>query len=85
MVPENILKKQKRDEELKQTREDLRLKQEALHEKNVGEWKKKAEKHEQEYKEEERKLIDSKRQARLNNQLYREAEPKVAFAIRIKG
>lgn len=41
--------------------------------------------YEKEYAEDERKIVELKREARKNGCFYKEAEPKVVFVIRIKG
>ncbi|SBS83116.1 60S ribosomal protein L7, putative [Plasmodium ovale] len=41
--------------------------------------------YEKKYEEERKKVIELKREARLNNCFYREAEKKVVFVIRLKG
>merc|ERR1719411_1247449 len=46
---------------------------------------KKARKYDKEYKDAERNLIDMRRQAKAEGNYYFEPEPKVAFAIRIRG
>lgn len=84
-MPENVQKKLNRDKELAKAKEDRKKKEQQERADKRKKYIANAAKYLQEYKEQERALIDSKRQARANNQFYMEAEPRVAFAIRIKG
>ncbi len=44
-----------------------------------------AEKYHKEYSDLDKKLIDEKRKARAAGNIFVEAEPKLAFVIRIRG
>lgn len=85
VVPENILKKQERDAKvlkaLKESREKAK-KDRAAARKVAAE---NAEKYYKEYTAQEAAVVAAKRDAKKNGSFYVEAEPKVAFVIRIKG
>ncbi|KAF2277117.1 60S ribosomal protein L7 [Westerdykella ornata] len=84
-VPESVLKKQKaqqksaeaRAAELKQKREANKQKRSVIFER--------AKKYTAEYRKNERDLIEKRRAAKQDGSLYVPAEPKLIFAIRIKG
>jgi len=85
VIPENIRKKQARDAKLLKERQDKRAKDKA---ERVGKRKQflaSAEKYHREYLDTERSLIDAKRQAKAASSFFVEADPKIAFVIRIKG
>lgn len=85
VVPENILKKQERDARLRNTlkvnREKAKKERKAAREVAF----KNAEKYYKEYLAEDDALLKAKRDAKAAGNFYVEAEPKVAFLIRIKG
>ncbi|KAF2262719.1 60s ribosomal protein-like protein l7 [Lojkania enalia] len=84
-IPETILKKQKaqkqatevRAAELQKKREANKKKRSVIFERAKG--------YTQEYRKTERNLIEAKRAAKRDNSFYVPAEPKLVFAIRIKG
>ena len=84
-VPENILKKQARDAKVLKALADSRAKAK----KDRAEARKvaaaNAEKYHKEYTAADEALIKAKRDAKAKGSFYVEAEPKVAFVIRIKG
>jgi len=85
VVPANVLKKRARDEKLASERA---LKQKDAKKKHRLHRKKlylKAQQYAKEYLLQERALIRLKRQAKNNGNYYVEAEPKLAFVVRIRG
>merc|ERR1719183_3486296 len=85
VIPENILKKQARDAKLLKARKDKRVadkKDRAAARKLASD---NAEKYHKEYTAADEALIKAKREAKAAGSFYVEAEPKVAFVIRIKG
>lgn len=79
------LKKRKRALKLR-AKKKLELKElKELNKKRREQLKERTLQYEKEYAEEERKIIELKREARKNGCFYKEAEPKVVFVIRIKG
>ncbi|KAL0354391.1 UNVERIFIED_CONTAM: 60S ribosomal protein L7-4 [Sesamum radiatum] len=85
IVPESVLKKQKRNEEWA-----LAKKQElaALKEKKAANRKliySRAKQYAKEYEEQDKELIQLKREARLKGGFYVNAEAKLIFIIRIRG
>lgn len=85
VVPENILKKQARDQKLAQAVKDRRVKAKADRATARAAAKANAEKYFKEYTESDAALIKSKRDAKAAGNFFVEAQPKVAFAIRIRG
>ena len=84
-VPENILKKQARDAKVLKALADSRAaakKERAAARKVAAE---NAEKYHKEYTAADEALVKAKRDAKAKGSFYVEAEPKVAFVIRIKG
>jgi len=85
VVPENILKKQARDAKVLKALADSRAaakKDRVASRKLAGE---NAEKYFKEYTAADAALIKSKRDAKAAGSFFVEAQPKVAFVIRIKG
>merc|ERR1712023_191818 len=85
VVPENILKKQARDAKVLKALADSRA---AAKKERVAARKlaaDNAEKYHKEYTAADEALIKAKRDAKAKGSFYVEAEPKVAFVIRIKG
>ena len=85
VVPENILKKQERDAKvlkaLKESREKAKKDRVAARKVATAN----AEKYYKEYTAADEALIKAKRDAKAAGSFYVEAEPKVAFIVRIKG
>jgi 60S ribosomal protein uL30 len=84
-VPETILKRKKEKSEQKEKELKARL---AVRKANATKRKlifKRAESYIRQYRKEQRELIRLKRQARQHGNFYVEAEPKLAFVIRIRG
>jgi large subunit ribosomal protein L7e len=85
VVPENILKKQARDAKLlkalKESREKAKKERAEARKAALAN----AEKYHKEYTAHDEAIIKAKRDARAKNAFYVEAEPKVAFIVRIKG
>lgn len=85
VVPENVQKKQARDakvlKELKDKR-DKSKKERADKRKTIAA---NAEKYHKEYISADQALIDAKRKAKSEGNIYVDAEPKVAFLIRTRG
>lgn len=85
VVPENILKKQERDAKVLKALKESRAKAKkdrAAARKVAAE---NAEKYYKEYTKADADLVAAKRDAKAKGSFYVEAEPKVAFVIRIKG
>lgn len=83
--PESSLKKVKRNESLlKQKMDAIKAKQAGLKTQRK-ELLERTQKYEKEYEIARQSVIDARRAARAQGGFYREAEPKVIFAIRIKG
>merc|ERR1719174_998279 len=85
VIPANILKKQARDAKLLKARQDGRKAAKEARAKSRKEQGALAEKYFKEYQAEDDALIKSKRDAKAAGHFFVEAEPKVAFVIRIKG
>jgi large subunit ribosomal protein L7e len=84
-VPESLLKKRKTLETIKAKRAeraDKKAKTRVTKRKDIF---RRAEKYVKEYRTAERELVRFKRQAKNGGNFYREAEPKIAFVIRIRG
>ncbi|EGR30672.1 hypothetical protein IMG5_126280, partial [Ichthyophthirius multifiliis] len=84
-VPENVQKKQQRDEKLRKSALEARKTRSALMKQRKAEWTSKAQKYESEYVAQERRVVEEKRKARKSGSFFVPAEPKVAFVIRIRG
>ncbi|KAJ9187139.1 hypothetical protein P3X46_002631 [Hevea brasiliensis] len=84
-IPESVLKKRKRSEDWALLKiQELKTKKE----KNAENRKiifKRAEQYGKEYREQERELINLKREAKLKGGFYVEPEAKLVFIIRIRG
>lgn len=84
-VPENLLKKQHRLEELKAKRQEEALKhKKVLKQKHALKFKR-AEQYVKEYRAQERSLVRFRRQAKKAGQFFVEPEAKVAVVVRIRG
>lgn len=84
-VPENVQKKQARDEKLRKAKTEERKARSTQMKQRKAEWISKAQKYAAEYQAAEKKIVDEKRKARKTGAFYVPAEAKVAFAIRIRG
>lgn len=84
-VPESVLKKRKKNEELRKKRKEKREKQKVANRKKRKEVFKRAEKYVVEYRRAEKALIQAKRAAKNHGNFYIEPEAKLAFVIRIRG
>ncbi|KAK6117770.1 hypothetical protein DH2020_014853 [Rehmannia glutinosa] len=85
LVPESVLKKQKRAEEwaLAKAKELEEAKKKKVETRKLI--CKKARQYSKEYEEQEKELISLKREARLKGGFYVSPEPKLLFIIRIRG
>ncbi|KAL6712176.1 60S ribosomal protein L7 [Coniothyrium glycines] len=84
-VPESALKKQKAHQKTTDSQAaDLKKKREANKQKRETIFKR-AEKYNQEYLKAQRDVIDAKRAAKRNNELFIPAESRLVFVVRIKG
>ncbi|KAF2110673.1 60s ribosomal protein-like protein l7 [Lophiotrema nucula] len=84
-VPETVLKKQKAQEANTKARtEELKKKKEANKKKRKVIFER-AETYQKEYHQAERDLIEAQRTAKRDNSVFVPAEPKLVFAVRIKG
>ncbi|CAA2966962.1 60S ribosomal L7-2-like [Olea europaea subsp. europaea] len=85
IVPESVLKKQKRSEEwalVKKQELESAKKKKAEQRKLIYN---KAKQYSKDYEQQEKELIQLKREARLKGGLYVNPEPKLLFLIRIRG
>merc|ERR1712110_809776 len=85
VIPENILKKQARDAKLLKARQDGRKAAKTARGKARKEQYTQAEKYFNEYQAADAALVKARRDAKANGSFFVEAQPKVAFIIRIKG
>ena len=85
VVPENILKKQARDAKLAAALKDSRVKAKADRATARKAALANAEKYDKEYTAADAALIKNKRDAKAAGSFFVEAEPKVAFIIRMRG
>ena len=85
VIPENILKKQARDQKLAATVKDRRVKAKADRVVTRAANKASAEKYFNEYAAADLALIKNKRDAKAAGNFYVEQEAKVAFVMRIRG
>ena len=85
VIPENILKKQKRDANLLKARQDRRAAEKTARAKTRKEQYNLAEQYFNEYQAADAALVKARRDAKAAGSFYVEAQPKVAFIIRIKG
>jgi large subunit ribosomal protein L7e len=85
VVPENILKKQARDQKLAQTVKDKRVKDKADRVVARTAAKASASKYFKEYQEADLALIKAKRDAKAAGNFFVEGQAKVAFVMRIRG
>ena len=84
-VPVSVEKKEQRLEEEKKALETERTKKKELIKNRREEWKTKGKKYHEKLVNEEKHLIEAKREARNSGNFYMAPEAKVGFAIRIKG
>jgi len=85
VIPENILKKQARDAKLLKAKQDGRKADKVARAKGRKEQYALAEKYFKEYSAADAALVKARRDAKAAGSFYVEAQPKVAFVIRIKG
>jgi len=85
VVPESLLRKRKKIEEIKAKKKEVALKKAKTRKASRKIIFKRAEGYVKEYRTLERDLIRHKRQAKNLGNFYLPAEPKVAFVIRIRG
>lgn len=85
VVPENILKKQARDQKLAAALKDRRAKAKTDRAAARKSALANAEKYFKEYQAADADLIKARRDAKANGSFFVEAEPKVALVIRIRG
>merc|ERR1712010_84497 len=84
-VPETILKRRKRQSENRAARAAQLAKDRLARRAKRVDIFKRAEKYVKEYRDKERDELRLKREAKKNNGYYVEAEPKLAFVMRIRG
>ena len=84
-VPVSVEKKEQRLQEEKKALETERTKKKELIKNRREEWKNKGKKYHDNLVNEEKHLIEAKREARNAGNFYMAPEAKVGFAIRIKG
>jgi len=84
-VPETLQKKAKAQQKLTEARAAETQKRRQANKEKRSVIFERAKNYTAEYKKAERDLIEAKRAAKANNELHVAAEPKLVFAIRIKG
>eukprot|EP00499_Haloplacidia_sp_CaronLabIsolate_P010556 CAMPEP_0196778346 /NCGR_PEP_ID=MMETSP1104-20130614/5737_1 /TAXON_ID=33652 /ORGANISM="Cafeteria sp., Strain Caron Lab Isolate" /LENGTH=307 /DNA_ID=CAMNT_0042148515 /DNA_START=356 /DNA_END=1279 /DNA_ORIENTATION=- len=84
-VPETLLKKQRRDEELRAKRVQLALAAKKRAKTNRQKALRSAEKYVKEYRSMENQLVRMRREAKAHGNMFVEPESKLVFAIRIRG
>jgi len=84
-IPENIIKKQERDEKLMKAKKTAMAKAKTDRKASRTLALANAEKYHKEYAAADQALIDGKRKAKKEGKFFVESEAKVAFIIRIKG
>ncbi|KAJ5073278.1 60S ribosomal protein L7 [Anaeramoeba ignava] len=85
IIPETLKKKKEQIEKIKQERQKKREQQIERQKKNRQLAHDNAAKYEEEYKKMERDLVEKRRAAKAEGNIYVEPEPKLALVIRIKG
>ncbi|TKX20995.1 ribosomal L30 N-terminal domain-containing protein [Elsinoe australis] len=85
LVPETLLKKRKSQEKEREARSAELQKKRTANKEKRGVIFKRAEQYVKEYRDQEREKIRLARQAKQDGSFYIPAEPKLVFAIRIKG
>ncbi|KAI3884700.1 hypothetical protein MKX03_016148 [Papaver bracteatum] len=85
MIPEHVLKKNKRDEEWALAAKTALVAQKEKNSENRKLIYKRAEQYAKEYSEQERELIRLKREAKLKGGFYVNPEAKLLFIVRIRG
>merc|ERR1712021_313268 len=85
VIPENILKKQRRDATLLKAKQDRRAADKTARTKTRKEQYSLAEKYFNEYHGADAALVKARRDAKAAGSFFVEAQPKAAFIIRIKG
>lgn len=84
-VPENVLKKRKRDAKIADDRTKQAQAHTAERKTKADDNKKRAEKYVKLYQEREKHRVDSIRKAKTEGNLFVPAQPKVALVVRIRG
>eukprot|EP00252_Welwitschia_mirabilis_P011391 TRINITY_DN2561_c0_g2_i1.p1 TRINITY_DN2561_c0_g2~~TRINITY_DN2561_c0_g2_i1.p1 ORF type:complete len:247 (+),score=36.30 TRINITY_DN2561_c0_g2_i1:212-952(+) len=84
-IPESVLKKRKRNEEWEKRRAEQLAKERIKRRETRKLITRRAREYAKEYHEQERELINLKREAKLKGGFYVEPEPKLLFIIRIRG
>ena len=85
IVPENVQKRNVRNEKLNALRAKLNIKRKEKNLKRKTEYLSRAQRYQQEYLTTQRDIINLKRQAKSENSLYVPPEAKVVFVVRIRG
>jgi len=85
VVPENILKKQARDQKIANAVKDRRAADKVARVASRKAAFSSAEKYFHEYTAADQAIVDAKRTAKAEGNFFVESEPKVAFVIRIRG
>ncbi|XP_026395208.1 60S ribosomal protein L7-4-like [Papaver somniferum] len=85
MIPEHVLKKNKRDEQWALAAKTALVAQKEKNSENRKLIYKRAEQYAKEYSEQERELIRLKREAKLKGGFYVNPEAKLLFIVRIRG
>ncbi|XP_026385312.1 60S ribosomal protein L7-4-like [Papaver somniferum] len=85
MIPEHVLKKNKRDEQWALASKTALVAQKEKNSENRKLIYKRAEQYAKEYSEQERELIRLKREAKLKGGFYVNPEAKLLFIVRIRG
>lgn len=84
-IPENLKKKQERDARLAEEQKKQQVAQAKKDQENAQYYFAQGQKHWESFQQEMRSVIDKKRAAKANNELFVEDEPKFLLVVRIKG
>ena len=84
-IPENLKKKQERDARLAEEQKKQQTSQAQKDQENAQYYLAQGQKHWESFQSQTRSVIDQKRAAKANNELFVEDEPKFLLVVRIKG
>jgi len=84
-VPESIRKKEARDAKVLKELKDRREKAKKERKEKRQQILERASKYHEEYESLDRRIIEEKRKAKKEGNIFTEGEPKIAFVVRIRG
>jgi large subunit ribosomal protein L7e len=84
-APESAIKKRATRAKFRVADSEAKKAAKAKAEKNLEDWKARAEKHDKAYAEERKALVDNRRQAKADGSFFVPPQPKLALIIRIRG